>query len=177
MMRELIDLWAAGCILYTMLCGYQPFHSSYVEELIEKIKNCDYSMDNSIWEKVSPDAKDLVRRLLQIDPDKRETSVKALQHPWFTEASKSEEEVQQSRQSIQENIRRNRRRLTRNITTTLRLSQTPLDLLTRLRGTRYSVTPNISGLSGLYRENSDPNPNGVPPSCQNELKENVFSFS
>ncbi len=34
-----VDIWASGCILYTLLCGYQPFYSEKVSELISQIEN------------------------------------------------------------------------------------------------------------------------------------------
>lgn len=39
--NESIDLWAAGCVLYTMLSGYQPFYSEFIIDLIQKIEECD----------------------------------------------------------------------------------------------------------------------------------------
>jgi len=53
-------------------------------DLIELIKKGDYNFYDPIWEKISPEAKDIVSKMLQVDPAKRITPEKALQHEWLT---------------------------------------------------------------------------------------------
>lgn len=43
---ESIDMWAAGCVLYIMLSGEQPFYSEFVVDLVELIKKCEYNFEN-----------------------------------------------------------------------------------------------------------------------------------
>jgi len=68
---EEVDMWSAGCILYTMLAGYQPFMTDYVSDLIEIIKSGKFDLERAPWDDVSEDAKDLVRNMLIVDPDRR----------------------------------------------------------------------------------------------------------
>lgn len=111
---ELVDLWAAGCILYTMLSGYQPFYSPIVSELMELIKAGTYDFTGPVWEKISDNAKDLVSQLLQTDPSKRATVHMALAHPWITKPD-DPKNSQFSGQQFKLNLLRNQRRLTRNL--------------------------------------------------------------
>lgn len=80
---EMVDVWSAGCVLYTMLCGYQPFYAHYLNDLIELIKTGNYSFPSDPWSLVSKDAKDLISSLLKIDPEERLLPRDALQHPWL----------------------------------------------------------------------------------------------
>lgn len=54
------------------------------DELIELIIEGDIQMTGPKWEAISPQAKDLIRGLLELDPKKRLTAVEAIEHPWFT---------------------------------------------------------------------------------------------
>ena len=54
------------------------------DELMDLIIDGDVHMDGPKWEMISPQAKDLVRGLLEVDPKKRLTAVEAIEHPWFT---------------------------------------------------------------------------------------------
>lgn len=107
-----MDLWAAGCVLFALLCGYQPFYAPIVTSLIELIKRGEYEFSGSIWRSVSANAKDLVSSLLQCDPAKRPSVHQALAHPWFNSS-----EVQTKRRfsgtEFRKNLLRNQRRLTR----------------------------------------------------------------
>jgi calcium-dependent protein kinase len=40
--NESVDIWAAGCVLYTMLMGQQPFYQLYIKNLINQIENCEF---------------------------------------------------------------------------------------------------------------------------------------
>lgn len=50
--------------------------------LFEKIKKGNYDADDPIWENISPEAKDIVAKLLTVDSAKRLTAEQALAHPW-----------------------------------------------------------------------------------------------
>ena len=80
--NELCDEWSCGTILYILLSGNPPFPGDTNEEIIKKVKNLNYSFTEPIWDNVSEDAKDLIRKLLV--PAKNRISAKeALTHPWI----------------------------------------------------------------------------------------------
>lgn len=79
-----IDMWSAGITLYILLCGYRPFESQDRDILRAKIQAGIYQFEPEWWDPVSNEAKDLVASLLVVDPKRRLTASKALQHAWFT---------------------------------------------------------------------------------------------
>lgn len=110
-----MDVWAVGCILYTLLGGYQPFYSKFVSDLIELIKRGKYDFNSEIWNQTSDVAKDLIKQLLQTDPGKRVTIVNALKHKWFAIPDLTELDKRFSNQNFKNNLIRNQRRLTRHL--------------------------------------------------------------
>jgi serine/threonine protein kinase len=52
-------------------------------QLLKKIKDCDYDFDDDVWDHVSPIAKNLIRGLIQLDPDKRISLDTYLASPWI----------------------------------------------------------------------------------------------
>nr|XP_044992963.1 serine/threonine-protein kinase DCLK3 [Jaculus jaculus]XP_044992964.1 serine/threonine-protein kinase DCLK3 [Jaculus jaculus] len=80
-----VDMWAAGVILYILLCGFPPFRSPErdQEELFNIIQQGHFEFLAPYWDNISDAAKDLVRHLLVIDPKKRYTAHQVLQHPWI----------------------------------------------------------------------------------------------
>ena len=79
-----VDMWSLGVITYTLLCGYSPFRSENVADLIEECKSGRIVFHGRYWKDVSSDAKDFIVSLLQPDPNKRLTSEEALQDVWLT---------------------------------------------------------------------------------------------
>ena len=75
-----VDMWSLGIVLYILLSGTPPFES---DGLYEQILGGHYDFDAEEWETVSPDAKELVRRLMTVDPKKRPTIDEALKHHWL----------------------------------------------------------------------------------------------
>jgi len=82
-----VDLWSIGVILYILLCGFPPFHEKTLRGLYRVIRKGQYSFPDPFWEKVSPEAKDCVKKLLVVDPEKRLTATQLLKHPWVTNTS------------------------------------------------------------------------------------------
>ena len=101
-----VDMWSIGVILYILLCGFPPFYdesaavmhsddrptfrcwfsllpSIFVQVLYAQIKRGDYDFPDPYWTDISADAKDLVTRLLTVDPEKRCTCDELLVHPWI----------------------------------------------------------------------------------------------
>ena len=74
------DMWSMGVVLYILLSGTFPFNE---ETLYDQIQVAHYSMTGPEWTKVSREAKDLIRQLLQLRPHDRLTAEKALNHPWI----------------------------------------------------------------------------------------------
>ena len=69
-----VDMWSCGVIVYILLGGYPPFHDDNHAILYRKIKAADYAFDPQYWDQVSDDAKDLIKKMLVVDPDKRSIS-------------------------------------------------------------------------------------------------------
>jgi len=78
-----IDMWAVGVIAYILLCGFEPFYDERGDQaMFQRILKCDYEFVTPWWDEVSENAKDLVRKLIVLDPRKRLTARQALEHPW-----------------------------------------------------------------------------------------------
>ncbi|XP_075403193.1 serine/threonine-protein kinase DCLK3 [Tenrec ecaudatus] len=85
-----VDMWAAGVILYILLCGFPPFRSPErdQDELFSIIQLGHFEFLPPYWDNISEAAKDLVRHLLVVDPHKRYTAHQVLRHPWIEAAGK-----------------------------------------------------------------------------------------
>ena len=82
--NEKCDLWSCGVILYILLCGAPPFYGTCEDEIFRKIITCKFSFKHSVWKEISPEAKDLITKLLDLNPNSRLSAKEALEHKWFT---------------------------------------------------------------------------------------------
>lgn len=85
-----VDMWALGCVLYTILCGFPPFYDESIQILTEKVAKGEYTFLSPWWDDISDSAKDLVTHLLTVDPERRYTIEEFMQHPWITQGKKPE---------------------------------------------------------------------------------------
>lgn len=81
-----VDMWALGCVLYTLLSGFPPFYDESIEILTEKVAKGQYTFLSPWWDDISKSAKDLITHLLDVDPEKRYTIREFLAHPWIRES-------------------------------------------------------------------------------------------
>ncbi|KAI8632572.1 Pkinase-domain-containing protein [Xylariaceae sp. FL1651] len=79
-----VDMWSMGVITYTLLCGYSPFRSENLQDLIDECSSANVVFHERYWRDVSDDARDFIMRLLRPDPEDRWTSSQALKHPWLS---------------------------------------------------------------------------------------------
>ena len=81
--NEKCDLWSCGIILYILLCGSPPFYGKNEKDIFKKILDGNFTFRHKIWNKVSTEAKNLVLKLLQVNPVKRCSAKEALEDIWF----------------------------------------------------------------------------------------------
>ena len=80
------DMWSAGVILYLLLGGSLPFTGKCQDSIMKAISLGVFEFSSPIWERVSEQAKDLIRGILVLDPSARITPEQALAHAWIRNA-------------------------------------------------------------------------------------------
>ncbi|MBA0615515.1 hypothetical protein Godav_015641, partial [Gossypium davidsonii] len=84
-----VDVWSAGVILYILLCGVPPFWAETEQGVAQAIIRSVIDFKRDPWPKVSDNAKDLVKKMLNPDPKQRLTAQEVLEHPWLQNAKKA----------------------------------------------------------------------------------------
>ena len=74
-----VDIWSSGIILFACICGYLPFEDTVTANLYKKILSGEYVTPNYI----SGEAKDLLKCILNTDPERRYTIEMIRNHPWY----------------------------------------------------------------------------------------------
>ena len=92
------DLWAAGCVLFILLCGVPPFYADNHDELYDSIIAGQFAFGSEV--SLSENAKDLVQKLLVVSPDERLDCEGVLRHPWMTSDLGNLPELSKTSQSM-----------------------------------------------------------------------------
>lgn len=76
------DIWSCGIILFALLCGKLPFDDPNISKLLQKVKAGKFTMPEELKDS---QAKDLIWRMLNVDPERRISMYEIMNHPWFTD--------------------------------------------------------------------------------------------
>lgn len=87
--NETADMWSVGVIMYILLSGEPPFHGESPSQIMKKVRNGEYSMEQNTWRFITSSGKDMVKRLMTMDPEKRLTLSEALSHAWWDDAARN----------------------------------------------------------------------------------------
>jgi phosphorylase kinase gamma subunit len=81
-----VDIWASGVIMYTLLVGFPPFWHRKQMIMLRNIMEGKYEFCSPEWDDITDQPKDIIRRLLVIEPHKRLTASECLHHEFFQQA-------------------------------------------------------------------------------------------
>ncbi|XP_021926347.1 serine/threonine-protein kinase BRSK2 isoform X3 [Zootermopsis nevadensis] len=90
------DVWSCGVILYALLVGALPFDDDNLRQLLEKVKHGVFHIPHF----VPPDCQNLLRGMIEVNPDKRLSLADINRHPWVTAGGKGELELELSMMEV-----------------------------------------------------------------------------
>lgn len=73
------DIWSCGIILFALLTGHLPFDDENIRKLLLKVQHGKYTMPKFL----SPEAKDLISKILRVNPKERISIAEIARHPLF----------------------------------------------------------------------------------------------
>jgi serine/threonine protein kinase len=81
--NELVDMWSVGCLIFMLIGGYPPFQDESQAGLFRKIRGGDFTFHDCYWTNVSIHAKQLISKLLTVDPAFRLNAQDSMNTAWL----------------------------------------------------------------------------------------------
>lgn len=81
------DMWALGVAMYCCCFGYHPFSSGDGSDLYRRVLSGKFIYRYNEWSRLSLDAQNVLRQLLDIRENRRPSAQELLQNPWFTDVN------------------------------------------------------------------------------------------
>jgi serine/threonine protein kinase len=93
-----VDLWSMGVVMFVILSGAAPFYGEDMtmasddeddesdgeeKKQVDPMARFAFGFEDEDWEEVSQEAKDLIRAMLNTDPQQRVSVAEAIAHDWF----------------------------------------------------------------------------------------------
>ncbi|CAD5206379.1 unnamed protein product [Bursaphelenchus okinawaensis] len=91
------DVWSLGVLLFAMLSGETPFLTSASDEpskILQRVGEGKFTMSGPHWSKISDLAKDLVMRMLHVDPGRRISAKEIVIHPWLNQGGQPTKDLE-----------------------------------------------------------------------------------
>ncbi|CAH9089399.1 unnamed protein product [Cuscuta europaea] len=83
-----VDIWGAGVLLYVLLSFKYPFWGENRDGMLRAVARAEVCFNGHPWPKISDNAKDLIKKMLEPDPRQRLTADQVLKHPWLKTSRK-----------------------------------------------------------------------------------------
>lgn len=77
------DIWSFGVLMYIMLSGRLPFSGTTPAEVMKQARECELAFDSEFWRSTSQEAKDLIKKTININVKERYSCQQVLEHEWF----------------------------------------------------------------------------------------------
>lgn len=132
-----VDIWAIGVSAFAMLTGHPPFEGGRKQITYENIKNCQYRFPSYI--NISNNAKDFIRTILKIDPDRRPTAMDLATHPFLKVFSPEPVNLSQQRNEAQQE----------DVSSPTRFVPSPLTVRSNLNNNNYNLNSNLNFNSNI----------------------------
>lgn len=85
-----VDIWAMGCLLFTLLVAYPPFYGDEKGSITDKIRDGFFEFQSPFWDSITNNARDLISKLLKVDPLQRLKAHEIESHSWFSDIVKKD---------------------------------------------------------------------------------------
>ncbi|XP_077970685.1 peripheral plasma membrane protein CASK-like isoform X2 [Styela clava] len=155
-----VDIWSCGVMLFILVSGSLPFYGTR-ERLYDSIKKGKFHMNPKQWDAISEPCKDLVRRMLTLNPNERITVFECLNHPWIRERDRYAPRKHLA-DSIEQLKKFNARR---------KLKGAVLAAVSSMKCTSFYSDPPLEGDNAQLFEEQDPTSSGAVANVLDSLEE------